>query len=437
MKPRNLLLSASLIACAIMLASSASAQAPPAEQPVPVVTATPAAPPAPAVPTIGPGREIKVGDHFAFRVGLQAQVWANTVQDSSPTMMAVGEDGYQNQIYLRRVRLMTGVKPWDNIDLFVLVEGSDLGKTNADGTAKNTAFNVLDAYGEITFHPAFIFTVGNQLVPIARNILQGTTTYLGLDIGNTSAATFAPGNPLQTATLRDAGIQVKGTVLADRFEYRLGVFSGIRESAVTTTPDVMSTAAENAPRFAGYLQYNFLDPDKGYVFNGTYYGKKRILGLSVGGDYQKGTNLEAYRAYSGAAFAAIPIFGANKTGADEIAALAQFIHYDGKQTAPTLLEQNDFLLEAAYYNKATKLSVFGKLEGKWLVDNEATPADETIGNILWFGGGVKYHLVENLCNFTLAYNRMQLPNIDEMPQMPGDARTSTNQFTFAAQVLYY
>jgi hypothetical protein len=390
------------------------------------------------VPTIGPGREIKIGDHFAIRMGLQAQVWANTVQDSSVSMMAGQEDGYQNNIYLRRARILAGVKPWDNIELFVLIEGSDLGKSvvAADGkVSKSASFNILDAYGEITLHPSFIVTVGNQLVPLTRNILQGTTTYLGLDIGNTSAATFAPLNPLQTATLRDAGIQVKGQFF-DRLEYRLGVFSGIRENAVLTPAEQMSTSAENAPRFAGYLQYNFLDPDKGYVFNGTYYGKKRILGISAGGDYQKATDLKAYWATSAAAFAAIPIFGANPKGADEVAALAQFIHYDGQETAPVLAPQNDFLGELAYYNKATKLSVFGKFEAR-LLDEKATDPLK-MGNIFWFGGGVKYHLIENLCNFTLAYNRMQLPDVkDIVTTMPAESRTSTNQFTFAAQVLYY
>ena len=424
---------ASLLGAALMLAGAiASAQTPPAETPpdpkVPTVE-KPAAPPV-AVPTIGPGREIKIGDHFSLKLGLQAQVWGTAVQDFTPQMMAAGEDAYQNSIYLRRARVLMGVKPWDNIDLFVLVEGSDLGKVNPGGTAKNNAIAILDAWGEVKFHDAFIVTAGQQLVPVNRNTLQGTTTYLGLDIGNTSAATVAA---LQTQALRDVGLQVKGTVLADKLEYRLGVFSGIREPQ--TTEPTMSMQSENAPRVAGYLQYNFLDADKGYVFNGTYYGKKSILGLAVGGDYQKGADLDPYRAFSVAAFAAYPIFGANpKTGADEVAALFQYVNYDGQETAPTLLQQNDFLAEVAYYNKATKLSVFGKFEGMFFVDEKGTPADESERNILWYGGGMKYHLLENLCNFTLAYQRMELQNA---PAVLEATRSSANQFTFAAQLLYY
>jgi hypothetical protein len=380
------------------------------------------------VPTIGPGREIKIGEHFALKLGLQAQVWGNVVQDPSAQMMVAEEDGYQNNIYLRRARILTSVKPWDNIELFVLVEGSDLGKANAAGTAKGSNIAILDAFGEVKFHDAFIVTVGQQLVPVNRQTLQGTTTYLGLDIGNTSAASI---NALQTAVLRDVGLQIKGTVLNDRLEYRAGVFSGIREPA-TTEP--MSPSAENLPRFTGFMQYNFLDPDKGYVFNGTYYGKKRILGLAAAADFQKGVDLDPYRAFSVAAFAAYPIFGANpKTGADEIAALFQFVNYDGQETAPTLLKQNDFLAEVAYYNKATKLSFFGKFEGMFFADQEQIPGAESDRNVLWFGGGLKYHLLENLTNFTLAFQRMELPNAP----MPEGARTGANQFTFAAQVLYY
>lgn len=418
-----------LVTLLTLVSTIAVAQAPPPEakpdEGTPVV-AKPAPPPV-ATPTIGPTREIKIGEHFALRFGLQAQVWANAAQDQTAAMMVGDENGYQNSIYLRRARVLAGVKPWDNIELFVLVEGSDLGKVSATG-AKNSNINILDAYGEVKFHDAFILTAGQILVPVNRNTLQGTTTYLGLDIGNTSAATVAA---LQTQMLRDPGLQVKGTVLSDRFEYRLGVFSGIREAA-TTTP--MSTQAEWGPRLSAYLQYNFLDPDKGYVFNGTYYGKKSILGLAVAGDYQKGSGLDPYRAYSAAAFAAIPIFGANpKTGADEVAALLQYVNYDGQETAPTLLKQNDFLAELAYYNRYTRLSVFGKVEGMLFVDKASTPADETERNILWYGGGMKYHMIDNLCNFTLAYNRMSLPNAP----LPDGVRTGANQFTFAAQILYY
>src|SRR5262249_52419067 len=87
------------------------------------------------------------------------------------------------------------------------------------------------------------------------------------------------------------------------------------------------------------------------------------------------------------------------------------------------------LAEVGYFNKDTKLSVFGKFEMLRVTAEAFKPA-----NRFWFGGGVKYHLFENYCNFTLAYNRQQFP---DAPTSGAGAKNSTNQFTLAAQFFYY
>ena len=50
---------------------------------------------------------------------------------------------------------------------------------------------------------------------------------------------------------------------------------------------------------------------------------------------------------------------------------------------------------------------------------------------MWFGGGVRYHIYENVCHFTLAYNRQHFPDKDET------TTNDTNQITFQAQFYYY
>src|SRR4029453_13691455 len=112
-------------------------------------------------------------------------------------------------------------------------------------------------------------------------------------------------------------------------------------------------------------------------------------------------------------------------GGDEIAGLLQFIHYDGQETLPAIAAQNDVLAELAYYNKALRFSVFGKLETKRFSDEAARP-----GNTTWMGGGLKYYVAESNCNFTLAYNRAEFPEA-------GEAKNPTNQLTGQMQLFYY
>ena len=455
-----------LITSALMLASAnvgaqtpptTEQQSPPAGQPpeqgqpgqqppgttTPPPTSEPAPPPPPkpevTYPLVTPMREIKLTEHFSIRFGLQAQVWYEAAQSSFREQPSGDKGAYGFNFYCRRCRILGTVQPWDNVTLAVLVETATAGKAvdPAPGTpnpaASTKSFGVvqmLDAFGEIRLMPEVIINAGLMLIPITRNGLQGTTTYIPLDVGFTSAAHISA---LNTTVLRDIGLLIKGYLVGEHLEYRLGAFTGIREPAVTmvdaTHPSTMA-GSRNVPLFAAWLQYNFLDVDKGYVFNGIYYGKKRIAGVSAGLMQQKGRDKDSALAFSASAFAAYPLNGPNKDGGDEVHGLVQYTHWDGKETAPTILNQNDLLVELGYYNRSTKLSVFGKFEGQFNVQDDTTMADETLGNIIQFGGGVKYNLIDNLTNFTFQYLRTNLPN-----DPPG--RNNTNTVTLAIQFFYY
>ncbi|WP_394831408.1 hypothetical protein LVJ94_33340 [Pendulispora rubella] len=408
--------------------TSAPAPVPPAPAPSPPAAAPPTPPePEPVhYPIVGPNRELRLSENVALRLGVQAQIWADSSQD--PNREPDGGTGdHQNNFILRRGRILAGANLMKNMTLYVLLESSALGMATGTTQGNNKNFSppqILDAWGEVKFHDAFMLEGGLMIVPVSRNHVMATTTYLSLDTGNTTAVTLGA---LQTSVLRDVGFQAKGQLFGDHFEYRLGVFSGIRE-APHGTPQV-EVGAQNSPRFSGYLQYNFLDPEKGYVFHGTYYGRKKVLGISSGFDLQKGSGLDPYYAVSGAAFTAIPLNGDAKAGGDEIASFVNYTYYDGQETARTLNGQNDLLIEAAYFNKASSLSVFGKFEGQFFGRD-----DTQVANRIWYGGGLKYHLYENYCNFTLAFNHSTFPNA---PTSGDGAKNSTNQYTFAMQLYYF
>jgi hypothetical protein len=395
----------------------------PAIAPEPPAPAAAAAPAATIVsyPTMGKSHEIRLSDDVWFRLGLQAQAWADFQQDAN--VRPDGRDGgYAENLFFRRVRVIFGAQLYKNVNVFLLLDSPNLGKATGSETNPKTFGPVIvtDAFAEVRFHEAFALQGGLMLVPLTRNILQSTTTYLGLDFGNTSAIVAGP---TQTSGLRDAGFQATGQLFGQHLEYRVGIFQGVRNPAPMDMPP--TAAAQNPFRLTGYLQANFFDPEKGYVFNGTYFGKKKVLGIALGSDYQKGTDASPYYALSTSAFAAIPLAGAAPGGGDEIAGLLQLIHYDGEETLPAIAAQNDVLAEAAYYNKALHISVFGKLESKRFSDEAAHP-----GNTVWMGGGFKYYVAEASCNFTFAYNRAQFPDA-------GENKNSTNQLTAQMQLFYY
>jgi hypothetical protein len=183
------------------------------------------------------------------------------------------------------------------------------------------------------------------------------------------------------------------------------------------------------PRLTAFAQYNFLDTEAGYVFNGQYFGKKKMLGIAVGADYQAISSDNPYFATSATLFAAIPVKGPNpKDGGDEVGGQVEFLHFHGGRLAPAagLLKQNDLLVELGYYNKEAKLSLFGKFEGRFY---DGTGVD--VNNTRLFGGGLKYFFAESIANVTLQYNFAQTPNI------PSTMRNSTNQLLLQLQLAYF
>ncbi|TMQ28111.1 MAG: hypothetical protein E6J90_00950, partial [Deltaproteobacteria bacterium] len=392
---------------------------PPAPGPPPVAsqppTVAPPAPPATSFPTMT-GPALKLSDLFTIRFGVFTQLWANFTQDAFK--QTNGDSGaFSKNVYLRRARFFVGGNITDRMTYFMLWETANLGSptANADGsTNKNQltfAFN--DAYIDFKINPAFSVQAGLMLIPFTRNILQSTSTYWALDVGGVSATYIAA---TATSTLRDTGVAVKINAADNHFELRGMVSEGVRlgdltPSAAMPPTGVARNPGKNDPRFSTFAQYNFLDPDTGYVFNGQYFGRKKIAGIAAGADYQSLAS-NPYFATSATAFAAIPINGVDpKNGGDEIGGQIEYLHFHGggvvlnpNTMAPVgppqpglpvaaggLGKQDALLAEAGYYNKAAKFSVFGKFEGRFYKEDVQKPS-----NVRIYGVGVKYVLAEQI-----------------------------------------
>ena len=431
---------------------------PPTDQP-PSNPANPANPPAPGAPPVAAqppvpaptpppastgfptmaGPALKLSDLFTIRFGVFTQIWASFVQDVFKQSNGDAGDFARN-VYLRRARFFLGgtiLSP--NLTYFMLWESANNGAPVVDATGalskQNNVFVFNDAYLDFKINPNVSVQAGLFLLPFTRNILQSTSTYWALDIGGVSASYIAA---TQTTTLRDYGAAIKINAVENHFELRGMVTEGVRladttgSSAGTALPPTARNAGKNNPRLTAFAQYNFLDPDTGYVFNGQYFGRKKIAAIAAGVDFQAVNSDNPYFATSLTAAAAIPIHGADpKNGDDEVGGQVEYLHFHGGRTGTPpagLLKQDAALVELGYYNKAAKISVFGKFEGRFYDDAFKT------NNLRIYGVGLKYFIAEQIANLTLMYSLTQFPDLAETTAA---VRNDSNALQLQLQVGYF
>jgi hypothetical protein len=159
--------------------------------------------------------------------------------------------------------------------------------------------------------PALTLDMGLILIPLTHQSLQGAVSLNTLDYHS-----FLIKYPKDsTKVWRDTGVQVRGLLLNDRLQYRAGIFGGIRgqvgrlDAANNPLPDLNP---EGYPRFAGHVRFNLFDPEPDFFYSGTYLGKKRIVSIGLGADYQPlasaaGAFVNDYLALGGDVFVDYPI----------------------------------------------------------------------------------------------------------------------------------
>ena len=457
--------SAPIIAAVLLLASTAAfaqtpqdpqagtgpAAGPSAQQPA--AAASPAQTPV----ILGPTREIKLGENTWFRMGFQVQAWFKAAQDRI-VQFDGGDGGYALDFYCRRCRIFATGSVVKDVTFNILMEASNFGKADpVTGVKSFVAPVVLDAYGQVKFVNAFQFSAGSILLPLTRNGLQPTTTYVSIDNANVDTTPILQGN---STVLRDLGVQANGFFLDDHLEYRLGVFQGSRAPAVTSGVGgaTTQTASHNPPRVVAMASFNFWDTEKGYVNGGHYYGTKKVLGVMLNADYQQlrkvdspapGSVKDAYMGLSGAVFINYPLSGSGnaKGGGDEIVGLLQGGLYDGGGRSPAdptspgtysaVLRQINLLAELGYFNKALQMSFFGKLEARSIA-GYYSDAVKAANNVRWAAVGFKYYVAPaNLFNFALQYERVQFPDAPSAGGALPVAQSGTHNLTFQTQMLLY
>jgi hypothetical protein len=369
---------------------SADPAADPQGQTTTTVAVTGTAPPGP------PLAILKFGDN-TVRFGTVIQATYEGLED-------VNSGGYSQNFYLRRARFYMlgklGKKVGEGVqevEFFFQVDNPRVGNAappflgSAAGTknAGATGFLIQDAYGQWAFGcNSIALQAGLWIVPTVRQIHTSVVSFLGIDFMNYG---------LQQNTLltqnggRDYGVGFNGYLLDDHFSYRVGVFSGLRQPQVNQTAPLGPKAnARNSPEFAGRFMYDFFDPEKGYTYQGTYRGTKKVA--AIAGVYQVQGSFEAF---GGDGFVSWPI------GPDSITAEVDYLHYSGwGKFYNSVPEQDTFFGNAGYFFGAIQLEPFVRYEV--LNYNAAVNKAKEIHRL---GGGFNYYAMGQNFKISPMYER--------------------------------
>ena len=237
----------------------------------------------------------KDGDK-SLHVGFWGQAWYQYI--SGYDRNGDGEWGDDlNDFMVRRTYFNVKGTVTQELDFFVHYAGDRIGQEGLDnsGMGLGTGLALRDAWVNYKLYGNdFMVQVGRMYIPFTRN--YGTTstktlltTELDWGQGGLRSGIFYP-----SKVGRDDSITLWGNVVEDKLQYRLMIGEGAESK--TINPD------DNL-RFAGRLSFNMFDTETGWFNKGTYLGKKKILAIGGGFDFQSdlvtGGTKHNYEAYTG------------------------------------------------------------------------------------------------------------------------------------------
>ncbi len=369
---------------------------------------------------------IKVNDNVNVKFGILLQGWADW-QELNVGAVGAGAgvtgatDGYQQNLFIRRMRLIMGGQVSKDVSFFVDTDNPNLGKS-AGATAKalGSGFILQDAFVEWKIANEFMIDGGLILIPLCRNCNESAASQLAIDYGSFS---FLESAPTTSSVGRDTGFQAKGYLINDRLEYRAGAYQGVRLAG-----------SRNAFRFAGRLMYNFLDVEKGPFYPGTYLGKKKVFAIGASYDTQganatppaPGVDSKSYKAYGADAFLDLPVGKGNGfTGEFD------YIYYDGGTTFPTFYRQDTFLGQVGFYFGDPKLMPFFRYEAQAFRDEI-----RKVGNSQNIQAGLTWYPYGHNFNVRAAYTSRARPKTPSDNPVTAKIET-TSEFTIQVQLFYF
>ena len=231
------------------------------------------------IPPMAWSLEIYRDGDKSLSVGFWGQAWYQYVGDIDRDGDGQWDDTL-NDFMVRRTYFNVGGTVTQNLSFFVHYAGDRIGQEGLDnpGMGLGTGLALRDGWVNYkVLGDDFMVQVGRMYVPFTRN--YGTTSTKSL---LTTELDWGQGG-LRSGILypqkvgRDDSVTFWGNVIDDKFQYRLMMGEGVEDKVVN--PD-------DTLRFAGRMSFNLFDPETGWFNAGTYLGKKKIVALGAGFDFQ-------------------------------------------------------------------------------------------------------------------------------------------------------
>lgn len=238
--------------------------------------------------------EIYRDGDVSLDAGFWGQAWYQYVQNYDTDGGGEYNDSLNDFMTRRAYFYVKGeLTPW--FGFFVHYAGDKLGMDDVDNPSEGLGSGLALRDGWVTvklWDDAAKLQLGRMYVPLTRNYgTTSTKTLLTTDLdwtqGGLRGKIFYP-----SKVGRDDGACLWGNVMNDMVQYRLMVSEGVEDAK---NPD------DNL-RFVGRVSVNLLETEKGWFNQGTYLGKKEVLAIGLGGDYQAnlkfGTEERDYSAWT-------------------------------------------------------------------------------------------------------------------------------------------
>lgn len=226
------------------------------------------------------GFKFEYNDQIKGEIGFWGQAWYQYVEDGQDSDGdGIGDKGL-NDFMIRRAYLYIKGQVTPYFGFFTHIASDRIGQDGLDDSSNGLGSGVAfrDFWVTLKLHEAFKIQAGRMYVPLTRN--YGTTSTRALlttDLdwaqGGIRSNIFFP-----SKVGRDDGATLWGNINEGLIQYRFMVGEGVESD--TTNPD------DNL-RFAGRVSVSLFEPETGWFNQGTYLGKKRVLSIGGGGDYQK------------------------------------------------------------------------------------------------------------------------------------------------------
>lgn len=333
------------------------------------------------VPAVSWSFELYRDGDKSLSIGYWGQAWYQHVQDYDRDGDGDWDDSL-NDFMIRRTYFSVKGTVTRNLDFFVHYAGDRIGQEGLDNPSMGLGSGLAFRGGWVNYKVLgndLMIQVGRMYIPFTRN--YGTTstktlltTELDWGQGGLRSGIFYP-----SKVGRDDSLTLWGNILKDKLQYRVMIGEGVESK--TINPD-------DEMRFAGRLSINLFDPETSWFNKGTYLGKKKILAIGGGFDFQPdliiGGEKHNYEAYTGDVHLDLPL------GAVAVTAEVAYITIKHSVNGVTWTdlksgEDGDIVTAKAGVLLTDKIQPFGHIE---IVMPDANGTEDTT----IYGFGCNYYI---------------------------------------------